>query len=284
MSREHAPSPVGLTRRTFIGLASGAVGLWIRPAWASAPGGRRAAGDPGPLTPREREHLPVLHLPSFTRNGAKVPIVVEMSHPMTADHHITSVEVVNEDDPIPSKGTFHFTSWNGAVYLAFQARMHGGVSEVSVTAECNRHGKRTTRGRIEIPPDAGGCSGAAPASAPAPGGDVRGPVIRIHELVERGRIRRDELVHVQVKMRHPNRTGLVFRDGGFVQESEPLHLEELEVHYAGERVSRFAMTPALADDPFITFGLRARREGPLRIVVTNSRRQKFEATHEIRFS
>jgi sulfur-oxidizing protein SoxY len=283
MTRAHASRPLGLTRRSFIALASGAVGLCVRPAWAvSAAPGRRLAGDAGSRSALEREHVPVLRVPSFTTNGAKVPIVVEMSHPMTPDHHVTRVEVVNEDDPIPSKGTFHFTPGNGIVYLAFQARMHGGISDVTATAECNRHGKWSARQRIEIPPDAGGCGGAAPASPS--GGDVRGPVIRIHELVERGRIRRDELVHVQVKMRHPNRTGLVFRDGGFVQESEPLHLEELEVHYGGERVSRFEMTPALADDPFITFCLRARRGGPLRIVVVNSRRQRFEASHEFRFS
>ena len=27
-------------------------------------------------------------------NGAKVPILVEMDHPMTPDHHVTRVEVV----------------------------------------------------------------------------------------------------------------------------------------------------------------------------------------------
>jgi hypothetical protein len=109
-------------------------------------------------------------------------------------------------------------------------------------------------------------------------------VIRIPELVAHGRIHRGEIIHAQVKMRHPSRTGLVFRDGGFVQESEPLHLEKLEAHYAGERVGWFEMTPALGDDPFITFTVLARREGTLAVVVTNSRGRTFEATHEIRLS
>ena len=49
-----------------------------------------------------------------------------------------------------------------------------------------------------------------------------------------------------------------------MQESEPLHLEELEVFYGGERVSRFELTPALSDDPFITFAPAgpARRAAP----------------------
>lgn len=91
-------------------------------------------------------------------------------------------------------------------------------------------------------------------------------------------------MHAQVKIRHPNRTGLTFRDGQFVRESAPFHLRDLEVWYGGRRVSRFALTPALSDDPFITFALRADREGPLEVRLTNSRGQKFEAAHEIAFS
>jgi sulfur-oxidizing protein SoxY len=260
-------------------MASAAVGLWIRPAW----GGPRPASGPGLPSPLEGEHRPVLHLPETTRNGAKVPIVVEMAHPMTPEHHITSVQVVNGTDPVPLKGTFHFTPGNGRVYLAFQARMNGGTSEVSATAECNRHGELSTTGTIEIPQDAGGCTGTAPADQKVRE-EIHAPVIRIAELVERGKIRRDEIVHAQVKMKHPIRTGLVLREGSFVQESEPLYLEKIEVHYGGERVSRFELTPALSDDPFITFCLLARLEGPLRVVLTNNRGRRFEATHEIRFS
>jgi hypothetical protein len=76
----------------------------------------------------------------------------------------------------------------------------------------------------------------------------------------------------------------MFRNGGFVQESEPLYLRELEVYYGGDRVSRFAMTSALSDDPFITFSLLVRREGSLRVLLGNNRGQRFEARQEIRFS
>ena len=276
------PRDSGFTRRGFFGLASAAVGLWVREAWAG-PQGRRLPADPAALSAFEREHLPVLRLPEGTANGAKVPIVVQMNHPMTPDHHITHVRVVNPRDPIPSKGTFHFTPANGTVFLAFQARMSHGRSEVSVTAECNRHGRWSSSRTIDIPEDSGGCAGEATPAGRTSGADVRPPVIRIPELVERGRIGRDELIHVQLKMRHPNRTGLVIRDGTFVQESPPLHLAELTVHYGGERVSRFALTPALSDDPFITFSLMARREGPVEIVLVNNRGQRFEASHEIRF-
>jgi sulfur-oxidizing protein SoxY len=260
-----------LSRRGFIRLASAAAAsVCLPPAWADAP--------------VDREHLPLLHVPRATRNGSKVPVVVEMDHPMTPDHHVTCVRVANDGDPISSKGTFHFTPANGRIHLAFQARMHEGASEVTATAECSRHGAFSAHSPIEVAEGAGGCSGAAPVIARTPGEDVAAPVIRIPELVQRGRLVRDELIHPQVKMRHPNRTGLVFRDGRFVPESEPIHLDAMEVFYGPERVSWFALTAALSDDPFITFALVARREGTLRVVVTNNRGQEFEARHDIRFS
>ena len=110
------------------------------------------------------------------------------------------------------------------------------------------------------------------------------PVIRIPELVQRGQIRRDEIIHAQVEIKHPSRTGLMLRDGKFVRESEPLYLKDLEVYYGGRRVSRFVLTSALSDDPFITFSLLARSEGPLQVILMNNRGQRFEATREIRFS
>jgi hypothetical protein len=102
--------------------------------------------------------------------------------------------------------------------------------------------------------------------------------------VRDGHIHRDDIVHAQVKIRHPNRTGLAFHEGRFVRESAAFHIRELEVWYAGERVSRFALTAALSDDPFITFALRAGREGPLEVRLANSRGQRFRAVHEIRFA
>ncbi len=110
------------------------------------------------------------------------------------------------------------------------------------------------------------------------------PVIRLPELVQQGRIARGEVIHVQVETRHPNRTGLIMRDGKFVRESEPLYLKEMEVYYCGERVSRFALTSALSDDPLITFSLLAMHEGPLQVRLVNSRGQRFEARHEVHLS
>src|SRR5256712_6354552 len=253
MARQSDHRACGFSRRGFFGLASTAAGLFIREAWAGSRKGRLIGGDPALLSPFEREHFPSLSLPPRTRNGAKVPIVVEMSHPMTPDHQVTSLEVVNGTDPIPGKGRFHFTPGNGAIYVAFQARMDEGDSEVTVTADCHRHGRWHIRRRISIPEGAGGCAGEAPAWGRVARDDIHSPEVRIPEQAQRGRDRRGEVISPHGEIRHPNRTGLAEHDGSFVRASEPLYLEKMEGRFGGEAASKFEFTPALSDGPVIPF-------------------------------
>jgi sulfur-oxidizing protein SoxY len=215
-----------------------------------------------------------------------VPIVVEMNHPMTRDHFITSVEVVNASDAAPAKGTFHFTPANGHVYLAFQAQMDPGTSEILVTAECNRHGRSSSKHKIQID-DGGGCAGGEPAVRRTDGDDVRPPVIRIAELVQSGHLHKGDLVHAQVKLRHPNRRAAALATGKpapDAPELEPLYLERLEAYFGDEPAGRFELTAALSEDPFITFGLVVRAQKELRVVLVNNRGVRLEARQGIRFA
>jgi sulfur-oxidizing protein SoxY len=257
-----------------LGLAAAAAALLIEPRIGGAAGEGSSAV--------ERLHRPLVRVPSATANGARVPIVVEMAHPMDPDHHVTTLEIVNPRDPVPVKGRFHFTPANGRAYVAFQARLDEGPSTVIAASECARHGPFSATAAVTIAPGAGGCAGGAPLALRADIDEIRPPVIRIPKLVAEAAIDVGEIIDVQVKMKHPNRTGLVVRDGTFVQDTEPFHLTELDVFYDRDRVSRFVLTAALSDNPLITFKLRARREGAIRVTVTNTRGQRFEATHALR--
>lgn len=276
----------GLTRRGFLVLAGAGVvtGGGLARARAGPPRRSRSADEATPMSGTERLHVPDLRLPIVTINGAKVPIVVAMGHPMTPDHYVTRLEVVNARDPVPSKGIFEFTPASGRVYVAFQARMHDGPSEVAASAACIRDGVWTARRSINVQPGGGGCAAPAPEAEGVRRAAIAPPELRIPELVTHGRIERGQVIHVQLKMRHPNRTGLAFRDGTFVRESDPFHLETLEVLYGAERVSRFRLTSALSDDPFITFTVRALREEAVRVLLTNNRGGRFEAAHPIRLA
>jgi len=201
---------------------------------------------------------------------------------MEPDHYIKSLQILNQSDPIPSKGTFHLTPANGQAYLAMQARIHSGTSSVLVIAECNQHGRWVRSQPITIPEGVGGCATVTEGQTDRPtDAEIRPPLIRIPELVRQEELRRGEIIQVQVKFKHPNRTGLAYREGKFIQEATPFYIKAMEVFYGSRLVSRYEMTSALSDNPFITFKLRVTEEGPIRIVLTNSRGQQFEAVKEI---
>ena len=269
------PAPRVVSRRSVLALAASAAGLAVDPAM------RRALGAGSPA--HERLHRPLLELPSATSNGAKVPIRVDVPHPMDPDHHVTSLQVVNPRDPVPLKGVFHFTPSNGRAYVAFQVRLDEGPSTVTASADCGRHGRFSATAPVTVAAGGGGCAGGAPVAVRI-ADEIRPPVIRIPQLVAEGQIAAGEIIDVQVKIKHPNRTGLVARDGVFVQDSEPFHLTEMDVFYGAERVSHFVLSAALSDNPLITFKLRARPGATVRVRLTDTRGQRFEATHVIRVS
>lgn len=140
--------------------------------------------DPARPTAPEQFYPLILRVPSRTRNGAHVPIVVEMHHPMEPDHYIKSIQILNERDPIPSKGVFYFSPTNGQAYLSVQARMRSGTSAVLAIAECNRHGRWATSQTIRSRKEGEGVQPPLKRkSAHHKDGAIRPPVIRIPELI-----------------------------------------------------------------------------------------------------
>lgn len=272
-----------VSRRTFLRLASTLITLeWTGTAFAAA---SQAAGNPNAPGPLEQTNPLTLTVPSSLSDGAHVPLVVEMRHPMETDHYIKTIEVLNETDPIPSKGVFHLSPANGRPYFSVQARMNSGTSTVLAVAECTRHGRWMAKQSITIAEGGGGCGTAAEGEDHESSDDAIGqPGIRIPELVERGAIRRGEIIRAQMKLKHPSRTGLTLQGGRFVQTTDPFYPKEMKVWYGDRLVSRYEMTPAISDNPLVTFTVRASEESTIRIVVTNSRGQQFEAAHEIRFA
>lgn len=220
---------------------------------------------PGPDPELRRLHLPRITAPYIAPTGSVVPVVVSLDHPMEEGHYIEAIEILNYDDPIVSKGRFHLTPANGEAYLSTQVRMSEGGSSVAVLAKCDQHGEWRTSRRITVLSE--GCATAGDERA---NNEIGSPILRFPEPIARGQVAK-----VQVKFRHPSRTGLEKRDGAFHQVKPAFYLKTMEVFYAEERVSLYVMTPGLSDTPFITFKLKITREAPLRVVFTNSEGHRY---------
>jgi len=277
--REKFPVATGVTRRRLLVVAGAAAGLGLLRGRldggpVQATGSHPAPSHAGP---------PALRLPVLTENGAKVPVVVEVDHPMETDHHVTTITVVNERDPIAGKGEFSFSAANGQAYVAFQARLDDGPSTVQAAVECSRGARWTGTAPTRVVDGTGGCGGPGPKAEGAPD-EIRPPVIRLPHALRGDTIAPGQILDVQVKIQHPVRTGLERRGGAWVQAAPPFYLTEMDVFLDTRRVSHFALTPAVSDNPFITFRLRPPREGMLRVVFRNNHGARLAAEHPLRFA
>ncbi len=107
------------------------------------------------LTEFERLHVPRVRIAEVIEDGANAPVIVEMDHPMDPDHYIQNVRILDYQDPLIWKGTFHFTPDSGVVSLYTQVRLDSGKSTIYVIAECNQHGRWV--GSADVDVAVGGC-------------------------------------------------------------------------------------------------------------------------------
>lgn len=147
-----------LWRTAALGLTGAVVGSPLRllaegtltePSFSMLP-------ETGGLSSEQEEHRIDVRLPIIAEDGSNVPIIVTLpNHPMTPDHYIKTLQIVNFKDPIASKGLCTFTPANGQAYFSTQIRMDGGDTDLMVIAECSQHGRWVTRETLKV--SLGGC-------------------------------------------------------------------------------------------------------------------------------
>ncbi|MEE8127926.1 MAG: thiosulfate oxidation carrier complex protein SoxZ [Nitrospinaceae bacterium] len=112
---------------------------------------------------------------------------------------------------------------------------------------------------------------------------VKPPRIRVGR-----KIKKDQIFKVKVRFEHPSFTGL----GQVDTETNPAFnraipvtfIRNMLVYYGDDLVTRFNMTAAIADNPLLTFKLKAVREAPVKIVFINNAGERWEASKDIKFS
>ena len=157
------PSPKPLSRRTFF-LRAAALGAGAALASPLSLLAQETLTEPSfsmlpeteGLSSEQEEHRIDVRLPIIAEDGSNVPIIVTLpNHPMTPDHYIKTLQIVNFKDPIASKGLSHFTPASGQAYFSTQIRMDGGDTDLMVIAECSQHGRWVTRETLKV--SLGGC-------------------------------------------------------------------------------------------------------------------------------
>jgi len=108
------------------------------------------------------------------------------------------------------------------------------------------------------------------------------PKIRLPRKIKTG-----EIFEVRVKIKFASYTGLKAVDeekGIFGRDKPAVYLKKMDVLYDGRKITEYFMTSATSPDPLIRFKMKADKEGPLKIVFTNSYEDSEEVTKNIKFS
>ena len=99
------------------------------------------------------------------------------------------------------------------------------------------------------------------------------------------RIRKGQVLKVQIKFKHPSRTGLrMLAEHKFVKDRPAFFVRRMKVFYRRRLLCRYEMTSALSDIPIVTFTLRATHESPLRVVFTDSKGKIYDVERLVRFT
>ena len=106
----------------------------------------------------------------------------------------------------------------------------------------------------------------------------RAPRIRVPR-----KIKKDKIIEMRVKVSHNSYTGLKIVDGKYVSNEPAYYLKRMEFYYGDEMACSYDMTAATSPNPLIRFKLRATKEAPVRVVVTNNEGVVKEAKNKIKF-
>ena len=73
----------------------------------------------------------------------------------------------------------------------------------AATAHRDRHGRFTTAAPVTVAAGGGGCVGGAPPAQTVDADEIRGPIIRIPQLVADGAIRNGEIIDLLLPVGTP---------------------------------------------------------------------------------
>ena len=217
--------------------------------------------------------------PYRAEDATLAPISIHARFPQTNDLYIKRMHVFIDKNPVPLVGMFDFTTASGKADLAMRVRVNDH-SYVRAVAELNTGelymAKSFTRAL-------GACSAPPPKSI---GDSIANMGMMKMKLV--GDVEYEKPNLVQLKIKHPNITGLQpMRIGSHI--NPPAHfVNTLSVNYDGAPVMKAVLTFALSMDPSLRFFFVPDNEGVLTIQATDTKNaswsSEFVVNNEIALS
>ena len=211
--------------------------------------------------------------PYAAEDATIVPISVHSRISQTEDRYIKKMHIFVDKNPVPLVGEFEFTPLSGKADLAMRIRVDD-FSYVRAIAELNTGELYMAKSFVRAK---GACSAPPPASI-----EDSKKLLGQMKMKTIGALEFGNPNLMQLMIRHPNITGLApIRIGSRV--IPPAHfVNRLEVDYNGNLIFKAKLTFSVSMDPAFRFFFIPDKEGVLTVKGTDTKKNEFSASHEIK--
>lgn len=216
-----------------------------------------------------------INAPYRSENPAIVPVSIQSKIPQTESYYIKKHHVYLDKNPLPLVGIFEFTPDSGKADLAMRIRVDNNTY-FRVVTEMNNGDLFMSKSFIR---SLGGCSEPLGASV-----DESRKHMGEMKIATVGNVVPSQASLIQLKIRHPNITGLGASQRTGVKPP-PHFIKTLKINYANKVVMQAQLTFAISQDPSFRFFLMP-KEALHEIVVTavDTKNNEFESKYAITFT
>lgn len=220
----------------------------------------------------EAEQILSVKAPYRAEDATVVPVSIHTKIPQTEERYIRKIHMYVDKNPVPLVGVFEFTPHSGKADLALRIRVDA-QSFVRAIAEMND-------GQLYMVKNFVRASGACSAPPPPSIDDSFANMGRM-QLRTIGETVMKEPNLVQLKIQHPNITGLQPMRIGSRVLPPPHFISEIDVTFEEQPILKANLTFSVSMDPSFRFFFRPAKEGTLHVKARDSKNNNWSSDHRI---
>ncbi len=213
-----------------------------------------------------------LKAPFRAEDASIVPISVHAKMPQDGDLYVEKIHIYVDKNPLPLVGIFEFGPASGQADLAMRIRVDD-FSYVRAIATLNNGELYMAKSFVRA---SGACSAPPPKS-------IEDSIANLGKMKMKtiGDIQPDKPNLVQLKILHPNITGLQPLRVGSRVMPPPHFVKEVDVDYNGQKVLKAALTFSVSMDPALRFFFVPDKAGVITVKGSDTKNNQFSHQHEV---
>ena len=210
--------------------------------------------------------------PFRAEDATIVPLTIHTRIPQEADPYIEKMHIFVDRNPVPLVGRFEFTPHSGKADLAMRIRVDN-FTFVRAIAELNNGELYMSKTFVRA---TGACSAPPPKSI-----DDSFANMGLMKTRTVGAPAAGEPNLVQLRIKHPNITGLQPLRIGSRTRPPPHFVNSLQVRYGDKLIMKAQLTFSLSMDPSLRFFFVPEQAGTLTINATDTDGNQWESEHAV---